>query len=74
VTYDFMRIEDTLASQGNHIFLETPVPNGTYAPGFYLSDQYITPLSLADYVISTEVNTARENLTPDNKLFFLYKK
>ncbi len=72
-TYDFMRIEDKIGSQGNNIYVKDTVPYGTNAIEFYLRDQYLAPLSLSDYVISADKNYAPDNLTPDNSVMFLFK-
>jgi hypothetical protein len=74
VSYDFNRIVANIEGTGNNIYMANDIPNGPYAPRFYLSDQYLAPLSLADYVISNDREFLPNNLTPDNVDFFLFKK
>jgi hypothetical protein len=73
-TYDFMRIESVIGSQGNNVYIDGTIPYGTNAPEFYLPDQYLAPLSLADYVISYNAAYLPDNLTPQNSVMFLFKK
>ena len=73
-TYDFMRIEEKIAGTGNNIYFSGQIPNATNAEEFYLQDQYLSPLSLADYVISWDSGYSSANLTPDNTFLFLFKK
>ena len=73
-TYDFMRIEEAIDGVGNNVYLADKVPYGPYAPYFYLSDQYLAPEDLADYVITSNPNYSSDNLTPNNGDLFLFKK
>lgn len=73
-TYDFMNIENKIDGKGNNVYLASAIPNGTNAAEFYLPDQYLAPLSLADYVITGDINYSPDNLTPGNTFMFLFKK
>ncbi len=72
-TYDFMRIREKIDGTGKNIYVASPIPYGPYPAGYYLSGQYLTPLQLADYVVSRKRNYLPNNLTPENKLIFLFK-
>jgi len=72
-TYDFMRIQEKIDGTGKNIHLTTTLPYGPYPAGYYLSGQYLTPLQLADYVVSRNKNYLPNNLTPDNMVVFLFK-
>ena len=74
ITYDFTRIVEEIDGKGNNVYLTEEIPYGKYAPRFYLSDQYIAPLEIADYVISSDKDYLPDNLTPNNAVFFLFKK
>ena len=73
-TYDFIRINDKISGEGRYIYLTDGVPYAPYAPGFYLSDHYLTSLEIADYVISSNSNLLPDLLTPENERMFLFKK
>jgi hypothetical protein len=73
-TYDFTRIVERIDGVGNNVHLTDEVPFGPYAPRFYLSEQHLAPLELADYVITKDEAYPLENLTPENSELFLYKK
>ena len=72
-TYDFMQIDQKIDGKGHNIFLKNTVPYAPYVPVFYLPDQYISPIELADYVISENRNYGPDNLTPQNHIMFLFK-
>jgi hypothetical protein len=75
-TYDFERILDRLRSRdqvyvdGGH---ENLLYGRPYALGFYLSDQYITPLAIADYAVSADRNFRPQTMTPQNQAIFLFR-
>lgn len=73
-TYDFTRIVEKIDGKGNNVYLADTIPHGPYAPRFYLSEQYLSPLELADYVIAKDKKYLPDNLTPDNTVMFLFKK
>ena len=72
-TYDFMQIDEVLNSKGNNIYMASEIPYGTFAAEFYMPDQYLSPQSIANYVISSDKNYLPDDLTPDNKMMFLFK-
>jgi hypothetical protein len=73
-TYDFMQIDAQILGQGNNVYLKNDVPYAPYAPVFYLKDQFVSPLEVADYVISNNRTYGPDNLTPHNHIMFLFKK
>lgn len=73
-TYDFMNIQSTIEGAGNNVYFADIVPDGPYAPRFYLSDQYLAPEDISDYVITSDENYGALNLTPDNEILFLFEK
>jgi hypothetical protein len=73
-TYDFEQILNKIDGKGKNIYLADPIPHGPNAFQFYLKDQYLAPLKLADYVIAWDKNYLPTNLTPDNQVIFLFKK
>ncbi len=73
-TYDFVHILEELPGTGNDIYLADNIPYGPYAQYFYLSNQYLAPLDLSEYVITTNKDYSTDNLTPNNQAFFLFKK
>ena len=72
-TYDFMQIDQKIVGTGNNIFMRNMVPYAPYVPVFFLPGQYISPIELADYVISENRNYGPDNLTPQNHIMFLFK-
>lgn len=72
-TYDFMRILDEMDGEGKNIFMKGNVPYAPFAPGFYLSDHYLSSLELADYVIARDSEYLPNTLTPTNDKIFLFK-
>jgi hypothetical protein len=50
------------------------IPYGPFPPGFYLSEQYTSSKTMAEYVISRNRNYLPNNLTPNNQVIFLFKK
>ena len=72
-TYDFMQIDEKIVGTGNNIFMKNVVPYAPYVPVFYLPGQYISPIEVADYVISENRNYGPDNLTPQNHIMFLFK-
>jgi hypothetical protein len=73
-TYDFEHILEKIDGQGKNIYLREEIPYAPYAPLFYLSEDYLSPIGLADYVISRDKKFLPNNLTPDNTVVFLFKK
>lgn len=76
-TYDFYQISQLVESGKNIYYPEghtNLVPGVPYAVGFYLAQNYISPLKTADYIISTDRNYQALTLTPHNKEFFLFVK
>ena len=73
-TYDFMQIVDKIDGKGKNVYLADTIPYGPYPAGFYLSGEYLSPLNVADYVVSRDKTYLPDNLTPDNRLVFLFKK
>ena len=73
-TYDFNQIVEKIDGEGNNVYLAEGIPYGPYAPRFYLSEQYLAPLELADYVITSDEDYSPHNLTPENSELFLFKK
>ena len=73
-TFDFVQIVDKIDGTGNDVYLAKAIPNGPYAARFYLSNQYLAPEDLANYVITTDRNYGPDNLTPNNRVYFLFKK
>ncbi|HML40827.1 MAG TPA: hypothetical protein PKD23_09100 [Bellilinea sp.] len=75
-TYDYMRIDAAIEGEWNNIFIQDIVPYGTYAPRFYLGNQYEAPEDISDYVITANENYGppEDNLTPENNLLYLFKK
>ena len=53
--------------------MKNVVPYAPYVPVFYLPGQYISPIEVADYVISENRNYGPDNLTPQNHIMFLFK-
>jgi hypothetical protein len=72
--YDFDRIREKIDGTGNKVNLAEAIPYGPFAPGYYLSGQYLSSRNSADYVISRDKNKLPENLTPENEVIFLFKK
>jgi hypothetical protein len=73
-THDFMRIEEAIGGKGNNVYLEVKIPYSTNAEEFYLSDQYLAPLSISDYVITENTGYPGVNLTPGNRVVYLFRK
>ena len=73
-TYDFEQIQTKIDGTGKNIYMTDKIPYGPYAFQFYLKDDYLSPLKLADYVISANPDYLPDNLTPDNQVMFLFKK
>lgn len=75
-TYDYMRIDAAIEGEWNNIYIQDIVPYGTYAPRFYLGNQYEAPEDISDYVITANENYGppEDNLTPENNLLYLFKK
>jgi hypothetical protein len=74
VTYDFMQILEKLDGTGNKVNVAEVSPFGPFPPGFYLSEQYLSYKDTADYVVSRNRKYLPNNLTPDNKIIFVFKK
>jgi hypothetical protein len=72
-TSDFTRIRELIEEDGMYIYWDEGVQYAPYAPGFYLPDQFISPLAQADYVLSRDRNFLANNLTPENFKMFLFK-
>jgi hypothetical protein len=72
--YDFDRILEKIDGTGNNVNMAEVIPYGPFPPGFYLSEQYLSSKNKADYVISRNRKYLPNNLTPDNKIIFLFKK
>lgn len=73
-TYDFMRILERIDGTGKNINMPEQIPQGPFTPGFYLSEHYLSSPQAADYVVTRNRKYPAENLTPENKLIFLFKK
>lgn len=73
-TYDFMRILDNIDGTGRNINMPEQIPQGPFTPGFYLSEHFLSSPEAADYVVTRNRKYPAENLTPENKLIFLFKK
>ncbi len=73
-TYDFNTIVQEIQGTGNNVYMDGTIPYAPYAPKFYLTDQFLSPLDIADYVVTTDRQYGPDNLTPDNEVFFLFKK
>jgi hypothetical protein len=73
-TYDFMQIVDKIDGKGKNVYMADSIPYGPYPAGFYLSGQYLSPLNVADYIVSRDRAYLPGNLTPDNELIFLFEK
>ena len=73
-TYDFMQIDQEIIGTGNNIYLKNDIPHAPYVALFYLPGQYLSPIELADYVISPNRDYGPDNLTPHNHIMFLFKK
>jgi hypothetical protein len=72
--YDFDRILEIIDGTGNNVNMAEVIPYGPFPPGFYLSEQYLSSKNIADYVVSRNRNYLPNNLTPDNKIIFLFRK
>jgi hypothetical protein len=72
-TYDFMQILQKIDGTGNKVNVAEVILYGPFPPGFYLSQQYLSYKDTADYVISRNKKYLPNNLTPDNKVIFLFK-
>ena len=68
------KINDAIDGDYRNIYLADEVPYGINAAEFYLQDQYIAPLAIADYVISADEFYGQDNLTPGNRVMFLFKR
>ena len=73
-THDFMQILEKIEGTGNNLYMAETIPYGPFPPGFYLSEQYLSSETNADYVISRKRKALPNNLTQDNKIIFLFKK
>jgi hypothetical protein len=73
-TYDFNVIVGEIEGTGNNVYLDGTIPYAPYAPRFYLSEQHLSPLDIADYVITGDRDYAPDNLTPDNQVLYLFKR
>ena len=72
--YDFDRILDKIDGTGNNVNMAQVIPYGPFPPGFYLSEQYLSSKNAADYIVTRDRKYSPNNLTPDNKVIFLFKK
>jgi hypothetical protein len=72
--YDFDHILENIEGTGNNINMAEIIPYGPFPPGFYLSEQYTSSKTMAEYVISRNRNYLPNNLTPNNQVIFLFKK
>lgn len=72
--YDFDRILEKIDGTGNKVNMAEVIPYGPFPPGFFLSEQYLSSKTSADYVISRNKNYLPDNLTPENTIIFLFKK
>lgn len=59
---------------GNYVYLDARIPYSNNAEEFYLPDQYLAPLSISDYVITSDTGYPGVNLTPDNPVVYLFRK
>ena len=73
-TYDFVRILEKIDGTGRNINMPEMIPYGPFTPGFYLSQHYLTSREIADYVVTRNRRYPAKNLTPENKLIFLFEK
>jgi len=73
-TYDFMQILEKIDGTGNNVYVAERIPYGPFPAGFYLGEQYLSSQKNADYVVSRNRKSLPNNLTPDNKIIFLFKK
>ena len=72
--YDFDRILEKIDGTGNNVNMAEVIPYGPFPPGFYLSEQYLSSKNTADYIVSRDRKYSPNNLTPDNKVIFLFTK
>lgn len=72
--YDFDRILEKIDGTGNKVNMAEVIPYGPFPPGFFLSEQYLSSKTAADYVVSRNRNYLPDNLTPENTIIFLFKK
>ncbi len=72
--YDFDRILEKIDGTGNNVNMAQVIPYGPFPPGFYLSEQYLSSKNAADYIVTRDRKYSPNNLTPDNKVIFLFKK
>lgn len=72
--YDFDRILEKIDSSGWKVYITDAMPYGPYTPGFFLSEQYLSPQNTADYIISGKRDYLPNNLTPNNEVLFLFKR
>ena len=76
-TQDFENIRRALPSLGSKIYVEggyrEVLPGTPYVMGYYLSPHFLSPEEHAEYKVTTHSSFDSENLTPNNKYFFLIK-
>jgi len=76
-TYDFERIARRVRGPNRNIHAHGGwrglVPGVPYALGFYLPEHFVSPLALADYVISTDTTYLPASLTPRNTKYHLFR-
>jgi hypothetical protein len=73
-TYDFMRIREQIEGTGNRVRDIAGIPYGPFPLGFYLHGQYLSSKNTARYLIAANPDYAPNNLTPENKVIFLFRK
>ncbi len=76
-TYDFMQIQEKLDETGQNVYMRESIPYGPFPAGFYLSGQYLTiqeDQANTEYVVTRNWKYLPDNLTPDNKIIYLFKK
>jgi hypothetical protein len=73
-TYDFVRILQEIDGPGKNINMPEMIPYGPFTPGFYLSEHYLTSPDIADYIVTRNRKYPGVNLTPENKVIFLFWK
>ncbi|MBK8618693.1 MAG: hypothetical protein IPN96_16615 [Anaerolineales bacterium] len=72
--YDLDHILEKIDGKGNNVNMAEVIPYGPFPPGFYFSEQYLSSKNAADYIVSRNRNLLPNNLTPDNKIIFLFEK
>lgn len=73
-TYDFMQIRAQIEGTGNRVKVIAGIPYGPFPLGFYLHGQYLSSKTTAKYLISANREYTPNNLTPNDKVIFLFRK